>query len=180
MYMDFLSRILFHFTFIMTRIKLLSLFFAVTAITGCAQTKETKPKLKDTPFASITDQEWRKKLTPLQYEVLREKGTERAFTGQYYDNHEKGTYYCAACHQMLFTSETKFESGTGWPSFYKPVAVDAVITDTDDSYGMLREEVICSQCGGHLGHVFDDGPKPTGLRYCMNSVSLKFEKAVKK
>jgi peptide-methionine (R)-S-oxide reductase len=158
----------------------MKLFFALVVVavaTGCAQTKEAKPELKKTAYAAIPDTEWKKKLTPLQYEVLREKGTERAFTGQYWDNHEAGTYYCAACHQALFTSDTKFESGTGWPSFFKPIAEDAVISDTDKSYGMLREEVVCSQCGGHLGHVFDDGPKPTGLRYCMNSVSLKFEKS---
>jgi len=160
----------------MMKMKLIFMLFVVGVATGCAQTKEAKLKLKNTPYAAISDVEWKKKLTPLQYEVLREKGTERAFTGQYWDNHEAGTYYCAACHQMLFTSETKFESGTGWPSFFKPVSQDVVITDTDETYGMLREEVICSQCGGHLGHVFDDGPKPTGLRYCMNSVSLKFEK----
>ena len=161
----------------MIKMKLFFIFLVVAVATGCAQTKEAKPELKKTPYAAITDAEWKKKLSPFQYEVLREKGTERAFTGQYWDNHEQGTYYCAACHQALFTSDTKFESGTGWPSFFKPIAEDAVINDTDKSYGMLREEVICSQCGGHLGHVFDDGPKPTGLRYCMNSVSLKFEKS---
>ena len=160
----------------MIKMKLSVLLFAVAVVTGCAQQKEEKVTLKNTPFAKITEAEWKKKLTPNEYEVLREKGTERAFSGKYWENHESGTYYCAACHQALFTSDTKFESGTGWPSFYQPVVADAVITDSDRSFGMVRDEVMCSQCGGHLGHVFDDGPKPTGLRYCMNSISLKFEK----
>jgi peptide-methionine (R)-S-oxide reductase len=128
-------------------------------------------------FIQKSEEEWKKELTANQYHVLREKGTERAFTGEYWDNHEKGKYFCAACKQELFTSETKFESGTGWPSFYKPVSDSAVAVFSDRSYGMIRDEVVCSRCGGHLGHVFPDGPAPTGLRYCMNSISLKFEKA---
>jgi len=124
-----------------------------------------------------TDAEWKQQLTASQYAVLRKKGTERAFTGEYWDNHEKGIYYCAGCHQALFDSSTKFESGTGWPSFYAPLRKESVAINKDVSYGMVREEVVCSQCGGHLGHVFDDGPRPTGLRYCMNSVSMKFEKS---
>ncbi len=124
-----------------------------------------------------TDAEWRQELTPEEYRVLRQKGTERAFTGKYHDHHAKGVYVCAACGLPLFSSETKFESGTGWPSFYQPLAVENVETESDWSFGMRRTEVLCARCGGHLGHVFDDGPRPTGLRYCINSVSLDFTPA---
>jgi peptide-methionine (R)-S-oxide reductase len=123
-----------------------------------------------------TDEEWRKELTPEQYHVARQKGTEPAFTGKYWDNHEKGLYRCACCGAELFQSDTKFESGTGWPSFYAPVEPGKVRTEEDISHGMRRVEALCAQCDAHLGHVFPDGPKPSGLRYCMNSASLNFEK----
>ena len=125
--------------------------------------------------AMKTEEEWRGCLTPEEYRILREKGTEMAFSGKYNNHKEEGVYKCAACGEKLFSSETKYESGSGWPSFWKPISKEKIATESDNSLFMSRVEILCNSCGGHLGHVFDDGPRPTGLRYCVNSVSLDFE-----
>jgi peptide-methionine (R)-S-oxide reductase len=143
-----------------------------TGENAMAETTETGTKTK----VQKTEAEWRELLTPEQFHVMREKGTERAFSGALVNNHEDGIYRCGACNAALFTSDKKFESGSGWPSFWLPVAADAIEAHEDTTHGMRRVEVTCASCGAHLGHVFPDGPKPTGMRYCINSASLAFEK----
>jgi peptide-methionine (R)-S-oxide reductase len=136
---------------------------------------EASEKVPSRSYAvTKTDEDWKKQLSPEQYRIMRQAGTERAFTGKYWDHHEAGVYRCGACGQELFASDTKFNSGTGWPSFYQPVKKELVEEISDKTHGMERVEARCSNCGAHLGHVFDDGPNPTGLRYCINSASLDF------
>lgn len=144
---------------------------------ACSQNKSNVNENENKSYQIVkSEEDWKKQLDAMQFHVLREKGTERAFTGKYWDNHAKGIYICAGCRQQLFSSKTKFESGTGWPSFYAPIDDSLIYVQKDLSLGVERDEVVCSRCGGHLGHVFPDGPKPTGLRYCLNSAALLFEK----
>jgi methionine-R-sulfoxide reductase len=150
------------------------------ALTAAQQARsgpdKASPKREDKVI--LTDQEWRKKLTPEQYRILRRKGTEAAFCGVFHDHKVPGDYYCVGCDLKLFVSDHKFDSGTGWPSFFQPVSKDVIWTKPDYSYNMIRTEVLCSRCDGHLGHVFSDGPAPTRLRFCINSEILRFEKRV--
>jgi len=152
--------------------------FAQPVVTNRPAPAPVSPKKATMDFpVSKSDTEWRAQLTPEQYRILRQKGTEPAFSGAYWNHKEKGLYRCAGCGATLFSSETKYDSGCGWPSFYAPADPRAVVQQPDYSHGMVRTEVLCARCGGHLGHVFPDGPKPTGLRYCINSAALTFEKA---
>lgn len=185
---------------------ILALVLSITAMgfaLGCGQSSASKKEAdiggpepsatpaKPTAISSAADEvfngeklvrpdaEWKKQLTPAEYNILREEGTDYPYKSPYHDNHEKGDYYCAACHLKVFSSDTKFESGTGWPSFYQAINAKNVVEKVDKSLGETRTEVECARCGSHLGHVFDDGPKPTGLRYCINGTALKFEKTAK-
>ena len=158
---------------------MIPLALLVATLTSCtAQTPGAEAAALSTADSleiQKSEAEWRKELPHMACFVLREKGTERAFTGEFWNHHEKGVYRCAGCSQPLFDSEHKFESGTGWPSFFQPAEGTAILEEEDDSWGMRRVEVLCSSCGGHLGHVFEDGPRPTGLRYCINSAALAFD-----
>jgi peptide-methionine (R)-S-oxide reductase len=156
------------------------LIIILSANTSCAQsnsnTKQEHHAQTVERKVKLTDEEWKQTLTPAQYYILREKGTERPFSNKYNSNKQKGKYRCAGCKEVLFSSDTKYESGCGWPSFYAPLLEGNIEYATDKSHGMIRTEVLCKSCGGHLGHVFDDGPPPTGLRYCINSESMIFKK----
>ena len=157
--------------------KYLLIVLMLFALNACAQTSDPSKteEVKNQYEVVKSEEEWKAELTPEQFEILRNKGTEPAFTGELLEIKKEGTYVCAACGNALFDSETKFKSGTGWPSFYNVIGDTNVVSETDTSFGWNRVEVLCGKCGGHLGHVFEDGPKPTGLRYCINSASLEFD-----
>mgnify|MGYP001010219652 FL=1 len=152
----------------------ITILFCIIGVSLMGQSQQQSSKGFVMDKIIKTDEEWQTCLTPEQYQVLREKGTERAFTGKYYKHKAKGTYICAGCDNELFSSETKYDSGSGWPAFFDAIDPKKVNTKSDFSFGMIRTEITCAKCGSHLGHVFEDGPKPTGLRYCVNSLSLKF------
>ena len=166
-------------------IKTILPLFVVIALSSCGQqqplhNQSTPNSNTMSDLKTRSNEDWKKVLTSEEYRVLREHGTERAFTGEFWDHHDHGIYTCAGCGEPLFSSETKFDSGTGWPSYFQPVNDSCVEETRDASYGMIRREVHCAKCSGHLGHVFEDGPRPTGLRYCINSVSLDFVKEEEK
>ncbi len=157
-------------------LSLILLSFIVIGYSYCQDKSSHKDQGSEKYEVSKTENEWKAILSPDEFNILREKGTEYAFTGEFYDFKEKGIYTCAGCGNKIFTSETKYDSHCGWPSFYQPIDSSAVEFHDDNSLGMKRIEVVCAKCGGHLGHVFNDGPRPTGLRYCINSISMDFEK----
>lgn len=154
------------------------LLILLLGLSSCSKGQEAQQIVKKNRTDQVvkSEDEWKKELTAKEFNILRKKGTEPAFSGKYWNNEAAGTYHCAGCHQPLFDAKSKFESGTGWPSFYEPIDHENIEVVKDMSMGMAREEVLCARCGGHLGHVFPDGPEPTGLRYCLNSAALDFEK----
>jgi peptide-methionine (R)-S-oxide reductase len=158
-------------------INIWTVLLLAVVIIGCASKVVNEQETFTSPIKNKvikTEEQWKAELTSEEFRVLREKGTERAFTGEYWDNKKQGEYYCAGCGHHLFSSKHKFKSGTGWPSFYDVATDSSIIVGKDNSLGMVRDELLCAKCGGHQGHVFDDGPRPTGLRYCINSVSMDF------